>query len=377
MHLWPTMKIRESFKLAYLTNAERNLYRMNSQRQKQQADSASTKLLDSAAVVDGGNPSRAAIAISKASSGISEFLWDFFVVFSCCFCCGACEAEDEEWYNGDDITVCVVHGFTGESSLFVALTSVLLAKSGFAVAAIDHQGHGFSDPLYGLPVHIPDIEPVVDDCVMFFDEFRGRFAVDLPSFLYSESLGGAIALLIFLKGRGRRFDGLVLNGAMCGVSAKFKPLWPLEHLLGVVAKLVPTWSVVPTTVEWKRKLAFASPRRYVGRPRAATALELLRICREVQGKFEQVEIPILIVHGRDDVVCDPACVEEVYKRAASKDKTIKIYPGMWHQLVGEPEENVEKVFGDILEWLQAREKRARAATSTSDEGETDAAHGGA
>ncbi|GAB2222736.1 hypothetical protein Droror1_Dr00016860 [Drosera rotundifolia] len=283
-------------------------------------------------------------------------------------------------------TVCVVHGFTGESSWFVALTSVLLAKSGFAVAAIDHQGHGFSDPLDGLPVHIPDIEPVVDDCVMLFDEFRGRFAGDLPSFLYSESLGGAIALLICLKGKGRRFDGLVLNGAMCGVSAKFKPPWPLEHLLGVVAKLVPTWRVVPTRgsipdvsfkVEWKRKLAFASPRRYVGRPRAATALELLRICREVQGKFEQVEIPFLIVHGGDDVVCDPTCVEELYKRAASKDKTIKIYPGMWHQLVGEPEENVEKVFGDIVEWLQARAKRARAATSTSDEGETDAAHGGA
>ncbi|GAB2250609.1 hypothetical protein Droror1_Dr00016859 [Drosera rotundifolia] len=97
MHLWPTLKIRESFKLAYLTNAERNLNRMNYQKQKQQADSASTKLLDSALVVDGGNPSRAAIAISKASSGISALLWDFFVVFSCCFCCGACEAEDEEW----------------------------------------------------------------------------------------------------------------------------------------------------------------------------------------------------------------------------------------------------------------------------------------
>ncbi|MCI03325.1 caffeoylshikimate esterase-like, partial [Trifolium medium] len=54
------------------------------------------------------------------------------------------------------------------------------------------------------------------------------------------------------------------------------------------------------------------------------------------------------------VVCDPACVEELYSRAGSKDKTLKIYDGMWHQLVGESEENVELVFGDILEWLTKR-----------------------
>jgi acylglycerol lipase len=27
---------------------------------------------------------------------------------------------------------------------------------------------------------------------------------------------------------------------------------------------------------------------------------------------------------------------------------------MWHQLIGESEENVELVFGDILEWLIKR-----------------------
>lgn len=44
----------------------------------------------------------------------------------------------------------------------------------------------------------------------------------------------------------RRFDGVVLNGAMCGISDKFKPPWPLEHFLSIAAFLIPTWSVVPT-----------------------------------------------------------------------------------------------------------------------------------
>lgn len=143
--------------------------------------------------------------------------------------------------------VCVVHGFTGESSWFVQLTAVHVAKHGFAVCAIDHMGHGFSE---GLVAHLPDIGAVVDECVLFFDSFRARHAPDLPAFLYSESLGGAIALLITLRREGvapsRRFDGVVLNGAMCGISDKFKPPWPLEHFLSIAAFLIPTWCVVPT-----------------------------------------------------------------------------------------------------------------------------------
>ncbi|KAL0403454.1 UNVERIFIED_CONTAM: Monoglyceride lipase [Sesamum radiatum] len=269
--------------------------------------------------------------------------------------------------------VCVVHGFTGESSWFVQLTAVHMAKHGFAVCAIDHMGHGYSE---GLVAHLPDMNLVVDECILFFNGFRAKYPPDLPAFLYAESLGGAIALLITLRREGlvpeKRFDGVVLNGAMCGISDKFKPPWPLEHFLSIAAFLIPTWCVVPTRgslpdvsfkVEWKRKLALASPRRPLQRPRAATAQELLRVCREVQGKFDEVDVPFLIVHGGEDIVCDPACAEELYNRAASKDKTLKIYPGMWHQMVGEPDENVELVFGDVVDWLVTRAERAVSASA--------------
>lgn len=97
------------------------------------------------------------------------------------------------------------------------------------------------------------------------------------------------------------------------------------------------------------------------RPRAATAYELMRVCKELQGRFEEVDVPLLVVHGGDDMVCDPACAKELFERAASTDRTLKIYPGMWHQLVGESEENVNLVFGDIVEWLENRAKRGDVA----------------
>jgi alpha-beta hydrolase superfamily lysophospholipase len=91
---------------------------------------------------------------------------------------------------------------------------------------------------------------------------------------------------------------------------------------------------------------------------AAAALELLRVCRELQGRFEEVDLPFLVVHGGEDTVCDPASVEELHRRAGSSDKTLRIYPGMWHQIVGESEENVEKVFDEIIAKLKDRAANA-------------------
>nr|GMD10665.1 caffeoylshikimate esterase-like [Ipomoea batatas] len=113
------------------------------------------------------------------------------------------------------------------------LIAVHIAKQGFAVCA-------------GLKAHIPDINPVVNDCIAFFDSFcDGHVPPELPSFLYVKSLGGAIALLITLRRSNSTpkqcFDDVVLNEAMCSISDKFKPPWPLEHFLDIAAYLIPTW----------------------------------------------------------------------------------------------------------------------------------------
>nr|GMD96999.1 peptide-N4-(N-acetyl-beta-glucosaminyl) asparagine amidase A-like [Ipomoea batatas] len=73
------------------------------------------------------------------------------------------------------------------------------------------RGHGYTDA--GLKAHIPDINPVADNCVAFFDSFHDRHVpLELPSFLYAKSLGIAIALLITLLCGGstpkRLFDGI-------------------------------------------------------------------------------------------------------------------------------------------------------------------------
>lgn len=66
----------------------------------------------------------------------------------------------------------------------------------------------------------------------------------------------------------------------------------------------------------------------------------------------QVTLPFLVLHGDADTVTDPEISKALYVQASSKDKTMKLYPGMWHGLTaGETDENVGIVFADIVGWL--------------------------
>jgi alpha-beta hydrolase superfamily lysophospholipase len=103
-----------------------------------------------------------------------------------------------------------------------------------AIAALHHQGHDFTEGLQG---HLLDINLVLNDCDATFAPFYVDYPPTLPCFLYGESLGGAIALLLHLRNRDLWWYGAMLNDTMCGVSPRIKPPWPLEHLLAAV---VPT-----------------------------------------------------------------------------------------------------------------------------------------
>ncbi|WOG89619.1 hypothetical protein DCAR_0208857 [Daucus carota subsp. sativus] len=256
--------------------------------------------------------------------------------------------------------VCMIHGYASESSWIFELTAVAIARAGFIVCALDLQGHGYSD---GCAGHIPDIYAIVDDCIQFFDAVRGSNST-LPAFLYGESLGGAIAILVCLKQAGT-WNGLVLSGAMCGVSKRIRPMWPLEKLLPVAAFIAPGWRVKITKSpgsksykeDWKRKLVSKSPNRgrlTSSQPPAATALEFFRVCKIIERDCHELEVPLLVVHGGQDEVCDPGSARNVFKSASSTDKTFKIFEGMWHMLIGEPNEGVETVFQTILSWIGER-----------------------
>jgi acylglycerol lipase len=51
-------------------------------------------------------------------------------------------------------------------------------------------------------------------------------------------------------------------------------------------------------------------------------------------------------------VASPEGARMVCERACSADKTLTIYPGLYHEIFNEPEKDV--VISDVVKWLLAR-----------------------
>mmetsp|Transcript_26435 Transcript_26435/g.47972 ORF Transcript_26435/g.47972 Transcript_26435/m.47972 type:complete len:82 (-) Transcript_26435:190-435(-) len=77
--------------------------------------------------------------------------------------------------------------------------------------------------------------------------------------------------------------------------------------------------------------------------------------RRMSESIKDFNGPFLVQHGLADRVTDPMLSQALFDEASSKDKTIKLYEGMWHALTsGEPDENIDIVCSDSVEWILAR-----------------------
>lgn len=254
----------------------------------------------------------------------------------------------------------MIHGYGNDISWTFQNTAILFTQIGCAAFALDLQGHGRSEGLQG---YVPDLDLVAQDCYSFFTSIKERQEFKhLPCFLYGESMGGAISLLLHLKDR-TAWDGAILVAPMCKISDKMKPPWPLPEVLLFLAGWVPTWAIVPTKDlvdksikdPVKRELGRNNPRRYAGKPRLGTVAALLKTTAFLEEHLQDVEFPFLVIHGDADVVTDPSVSKALYEKAKSQKKTIKIYEGMQHSLLqGEYDDNVSIILADISAWLDER-----------------------
>ncbi|KAJ3676137.1 hypothetical protein LUZ60_003549 [Juncus effusus] len=256
--------------------------------------------------------------------------------------------------------VFLCHGYGMECSGFMKACGTTLATAGYGVYGMDYEGHGKS---MGARCYIRKFDNIVSDCDRFYKSICDKEENRRKSrFLYGESMGGAVALLLHRKDPNF-WDGAVLVAPMCKISEKVKPHPVVIMLLTQVEEIIPKWKIVPTKDvidsafkdPVKREKIRKNKLIYQDKPRLKTALELLRTSMDLEDSLSQVKLPFFVLHGSSDTVTDPEVSRALYNQAGSSDKTIKLYPDMWHGLTaGEPDENVSSIFADIVTWLNQR-----------------------
>ncbi|GMJ06657.1 hypothetical protein like AT1G73480 [Hibiscus trionum] len=248
--------------------------------------------------------------------------------------------------------VFIMHGLNEHSSRYNDFAKRLNAN-GFKVYGMDWIGHGGSDGLHG---YVHSLDYAVADLKLFVQRVLSENA-GLPCFCFGHSTGGAIVLKAALDPEvAEQVAGIILTSPAVGV----QPSHPIFVVLApVVSFLFPRFQVSmankkgkPVSRDPKALVAkYSDPLVYTGPLRVRTGYEILRITTYLQENMSRLKVPFLVLHGMEDTVTDPKASKKLYDEA-STDKTIKLFEGLLHDLLIEPER--EAIMDDIIQWLKFR-----------------------
>lgn len=259
------------------------------------------------------------------------------------------------------------HGYGDTCTFFFEGMARKLASAGYGVHAMDYPGFGLSDGLHG---YIPSFDRLVDDVIEQYSKIKEKPEFrNLRSFLFGQSMGGAVALKMHLK-QPEAWNGAVLLAPMCKIADDMYPPFILTQLLITLAKIFPQSKLVPErdlaelAFRYKKELTAYNVIAYKDKPRLRTALQLLYTTDEIASCLEEVSWPMLILHGEADVVTDPSVSKALYEKASSKDKKLNLYKDAYHALLeGEPDEVILSVLDDIISWLDNHSEDINSANS--------------
>lgn len=251
--------------------------------------------------------------------------------------------------------VVIIHGYAEHSGRY-DWTGERLAEAGYAAYALDLTGHGQTG---GEQAFVRSMNEFLMDVRLYVSLVRG-WAPDVPMFVLGHSMGGAITTLHLAVDKPE-LAGAILSGAVLAGENRGRGV--RERLVRVVGRLLPRLRIGKldaASVSRDPAVVRAyedDPLVYHGRMKAGLVAAMIRGVQRADDGAPGIALPILILHGSEDLLTSPAGSQRLYERIASTDKTLKIYDGLHHEILNEPER--DEVIGDIIAWLNER------TTSTS------------
>lgn len=95
--------------------------------------------------------------------------------------------------------------------------------------------------------------------------------------------------------------------------------------------------------------------------------ELLKIGPKLIKKANVLRCPVLILHGQEDGLVDVNGSTELYKNLIYRNKRIKVYPGLYHELMNEFPEHRDAVLNDIQTFLETIQREKETSLTVKKE----------
>ncbi|HQJ15981.1 MAG TPA: lysophospholipase [Candidatus Omnitrophota bacterium] len=258
---------------------------------------------------------------------------------------------------GENAVLLLVHGLGGHTGRWEPL-AVFCAQRGISSYALALRGFGDAP---GIPGHIDSFGTYLSDIEALAGVIRDRHPHH-KIYLLGESLGGLICFLAAARIPGLcsgliclspAFKSTLKIGSAARAGILFSAFFSPERQFTMPFSLTccsRDESLVERFEKDTREHRFASARLlFETRLGQATA-------RRLRGK---ITVPVLfLVSGRDTMVSTEESVR-IFKALNVKDKTINVYPDMYHAL--SIDLGREKVFEDIIGWVNAHSLKGAEA----------------
>lgn len=248
----------------------------------------------------------------------------------------------------------IQHGFGEHSGRYRNLLQAL-ENENTAVYALDARGHGKTPGRRG---HIDDFNLYASDLVVLIRKARAENA-DKPLFLIGHSMGALIAGLATLSGdTAKDLKGLILS------SGGFKPaLDPVQEIKKTVGTLLANFApAVTVDAGLDVKLisrddsvvqAYKNDPLVHGKISLKMGVDLFSVGEQLIREAPRFTLPMLVFHGDADGIANYTGSREFFGGVSSQDKTLKIYPGFYHETMNEPYADRQKVLTDVVGWINA------------------------
>lgn len=251
--------------------------------------------------------------------------------------------------------VMIAHGLGEHGGRYRHVAESLVGR-GCAVYAIDHRGHGKSE---GPRAYIDRFANAVEDMNALMDiivEERHARSRKPPLFLLGHSMGGALSLSYALK-HGERLSGLALSGPAVALDGAPPLMKPISKLLSRLSPRLGLFPIDPGLVSRDAQMVAAyaeDPLNAHGKVPARTLGEIVSFTEWLPAALPALELPLLVMHGSEDKLAGVSGSRMVVDRVSSRDKALKVYDGLYHEIFNELPDDRRRVLDDLGAWIGAR-----------------------
>ncbi|XP_007666505.1 monoglyceride lipase isoform X2 [Ornithorhynchus anatinus] len=287
--------------------------------------------------------------------------------------------------------VFISHGAGEHSGRYEDLAQMLIGLD-LLVFAHDHVGHGQSE---GERMIVSDFHVFIRDVLQHVD-FMQKDHPGLPIFLLGHSMGGAISILTASERPGH-FAGMVLISPLVVASPESATTFKesglaaggIRGMIKSTSAVAAQWTPIAIWVLAAKVLNLVLPNLSLGPIDSSVlsrnktevdsynadslvchaglkvcfGIQLLNAVSRVERALPKLTLPILLLQGSADRLCDSKGAYLLMEAAKSQDKTLKVYEGAYHVLHKELPEVTSSVFQEIKAWFS--QKTGSAGTSSN------------